>query len=781
VSPSVAGTELDQEVDMETPPFQGVIGDDWRESTPWWPELPSPPDGAPNVVLVVLDDVGFAQLGCYGSDIATPTIDRLAHQGVRLTNFHTTALCSPTRACLLTGRNHHRNGLGRVADLAVGFPGYNGEVPRENGFLSEILRQQGYATYAVGKWHLTPDDETNMAAPRHSWPIARGFDRWYGFHGGETHQFVPALYHDNHSISPPRSVEEGYHLSADLADQAIAQLADLRAVDVDRRFFLYFATGACHSPHHAPREWIERYRGRFDSGWDRWREETFARQLEAGLFPAGTEMAPRPPWVPAWDDLPESERRVAARFMECFAAFLSYTDNQLARVFDFLEQTGDLDDTLIILVSDNGASSEGGPTGSINDNRLQNFDPAGNDELARRIDELGGPAAHNNYPWGWTMAGNTPFRRWKREVHEGGVADPCIVRWPARFGPGGGVRHQFAHAVDILPTVLELAGVDLPATIEYVPQSPVDGISFASVLSPDGADVPASRTTQHFEMFGSRALYHDGWKAVTFKPIGPLYNDGIDGNAPFSEDRWELYRVAVDPAELHDLAAEEPDRLADMIERWWVAARANQVLPLDNRVLHTLAYPKPDRRAPRLAATYYPGASPVPETVAANVKNRSHTIDVDVTILPGEPAEGVLLAQGSVLGGFSLHLRQGRLRYVHNLYGKERHVVAADGAVEAGRHLVTLRFERRDPAAGQVTLEVDGTTVAEGSIPVFTVVAFSATGAGLTCGYEMGPAVGDDYQAPFACTAVIHTATVTLSEDVPVNPLVEFERIMAEQ
>jgi arylsulfatase len=620
-----------------------------------------------------------------------------------------------------------------------------------------------------------------MAAPRHSWPIARGFDRWYGFHGGETHQFVPALYHDNHSVSPPRSVEEGYHLSADLADRAIAQLADLRAVDVDRRFFLYFATGACHSPHHAPRDWIERYQGRFDLGWDQWREEIFARQLEAGLFPAGTEMAPRPPWVPAWGDLPESERRVAARFMECFAAFLSYTDDQLARVFDFLEETGDLDDTLIVLVSDNGASSEGGPTGSINDNRLQNFDPAGNKELARRIDELGGPAAHNNYPWGWTMAGNTPFRRWKREVHEGGVADPCIVSWPARLGPGGGVRRQFAHAVDILPTVLELAGVDLPPTIEYVPQSPVDGISFAPLLSSDGADAPACRTTQHFEMFGSRALYHQGWKAVTFKPIGPLYNDGIDWNAPFSEDRWELYHVAVDPAELHDLAAEEPARLADMIERWWVEARANQVLPLDNRVLHTLAYPKPDRRAPRLSATYYPGASPVPETVAANVKNRSHTIDVDVTVPPGAPAEGVLLAQGSVLGGFSLHLRAGRPRYVHNLYGKERHVIAAAEAVEAGRHLVTLRFERTEPVGGRVTLEMDGTTVAEGTIPVFTVVAFSATGAGLTCGYEMGPAVGDDYRAPFACTASIHTATVTLSEDVPVNPLVEFERIMAEQ
>ncbi len=766
---------------METPTFRGVIGDDWRESTPWWPEQATPPDGAPNVVLVVLDDVGFAQLGCYGSDIDTPTIDGLAASGLRFTNFHTTALCSPTRACLLTGRNHHRNGLGRVADLAVGFPGYNGEIPKENGFLSEALRQAGYATYAVGKWHLTPDDQTNMAAPRHSWPLARGFDRWYGFHGGETHQFVPALYHDNHSVAPPRSVGEGYHLSADLADRAIAYLADLRAVDVDRRFFLYLATGACHSPHHAPREWIDRYRGHFDRGWDVWREEIFARQLEAGLFPPGTEMAERPPWVPAWETLSEEDRRVAARFMECFAAFLSYTDAQLARVFEFLEETGDRDNTMVIVVSDNGASSEGGPNGSINDNRLQNFDGAGPAELARRIDEIGGPDAHNNYPWGWTMAGNTPFKRWKREVHEGGVADPCIVSWPSRIPADSGIRRQFAHAVDIYPSVLELAGIELPGTIDYVPQSHLDGISFAPLLDRNGAEHTATRTTQHFEMFGSRALYHDGWKAVTFKPIGPLYNDGLNWNAPFDEDRWELYHVAVDPAELHDLADQEPDRLADMIERWWVEARANQVLPLDNRVLHTLVNPKPDWRAPRLVTTYYPGASPVPETVAANVKNRSHTIDVDVTIPPGAPAEGVLLAQGSVLGGFSLHLTEGRLRYIHNLYGKERHVVSATEPVSQGRHRLTFRFDRTEPAGGTAVLEVDGTAVAQGVIPSFTIAAFSATGAGLTCGYEVGPAVGDDYVAPFACTADLHTVTVTLSEHLPVNPIVEFERIMAEQ
>src|SRR5580692_7709946 len=339
--------------------FGGKIGDDWRDSEPWWPPVPTPPDGAPNIVLVVLDDVGFAQFGCYGSDIATPNIDALASGGIRLANFRTTALCSPTRACLLTGRNHHRSGMGRVADLASGFPGYWGKPPKENGFLSEILRENGYATYAVGKWHLTPDDETHMGAPRTTWPLSRGFDRWYGFHGGETQQFVPALYHDNHSVRPGRSIEDGYHLSADLADRAIEFLGDLRAVDGDQPFFLYFCTGACHSPHQAPRPWIDRYRGQFDDGWDAWRERTYARQLALGVIPPGTGLSPRPPWVPAWEDIGDRERTVASRFMECFAGFLTYTDEQIGRVVRFLEETGELDDTVIMVLSDNGASAEG--------------------------------------------------------------------------------------------------------------------------------------------------------------------------------------------------------------------------------------------------------------------------------------------------------------------------------------------------------------------------------------------------------------------------------------
>ncbi|HET9729230.1 MAG TPA: arylsulfatase [Acidimicrobiia bacterium] len=758
--------------------FEGVIGRDWRESTPWWPPEPTPPAGAPNVVLLVLDDVGFAQLGCYGSDIATPTLDGLARNGVQLSNFHTTALCSPTRSCLLTGRNHHRNGMGRVADLAVGYPGYWGIVPRENGMLSEILRSRGYATYAVGKWHLSPEFEIHMGASRATWPLGRGFDRWYGFHGGETHQFVPALYHDNHAIMPPARPEDGYHLSADLADRAIEYVADLRAVDVDRPFFLYFATGACHSPHHAPQEWIARYRGQFDGGWDAWRDATFARQHAAGLLTSGTRLAPRPHWVPAWDELHAEDQTVAARFMECFAAYLSYTDAQIQRVFEFLAKTGDLDNTLVVAVSDNGASAEGGAIGSINDARLINFTPTTRQELRDRIDEIGGPTAHNNYPWGWTMAGNTPFKRWKREVHEGGVADPCIVSWPARV-TGRGVRRQFTHAVDVMPTILDLVGIDPPAAIDGREQSHLDGASFAAML--DNADAQPHRLTQHFEMLGSRALYHDGWKAVTFHSLGDMYGDGLDPDAPFDEDVWELYHVADDQSETVDLAADDPDRVKQLVELWWEEAQRNDVLPLNNRPLDAILHPREAVQQERPSYVYYPHTAPVPEHAAVNVRNRTHTITAYIDVPVGCVPHGVLLAIGSVLGGFSLYLRDGRLCYVHNLAGGHRDRLVADEPLMSGRHECTFAFTKTATIAGTCELRVDGKVVASGKIDHFTPMAFSYTGGGLTCGYEVGPAVGDDYTAPFPTNVTIDRVVVQLSGEPYIDAISEFMGIMAEQ
>jgi len=745
--------------------------------------VPTPPAGAPNVVLIVLDDVGFAQLGCYGSDMTTPALDGLAAEGIRLTNFHTTALCSPTRVCLLTGRNHHRSGMGRVADLAIGFPGYWGVPPRENGYLSEILQANGYATYAIGKWHLSPEDETNMAGSRTTWPLGRGFDRWYGFHGGETHQFMPALYHDNHTVRPPRSAEDGYHLSADLADHAIEFLADLRAVDAEKPYLLYFCTGACHSPHHAPREWIERYRGHFAQGWDRWREETYARQLELGVLPEGTALSPRPPWVPAWDSLSDRERALAERFMECFAAYLSYTDEQIGRLLTFVSDLEDVDNTVVMVVSDNGASSEGGKEGTINEGRLSNFNASGVGEMYRRLDEIGGPLSHNNYPWGWTMAGNTPFRRWKREVHEGGIVDPCIVRLPssARGAIDGGVRRQFAHAIDVLPTVLDLVGVQAPETIGGIAQAHLDGTSFDYLLSEEGADAPGRHVTQHFEMLGSRAIYHDGWKAVTFHPVGPLYDDGLSINAPFDDDVWELYHVDEDLSEVNDLASEYPERLAELVERWWGEARRNDVLPLDNRVMEAIAHPKPDHRRPRDTFRYFQRGAPVPESVAVRLCNRSHVITVIVDAPESVLANGVLIALGCALGGWSLHVLDGQLRYVHNLYGRTRHVLHGSKKISSGRHTVDFAFDADGGGGGRAALRLDGTVIAEGVIDRFTPAVFNEVGIGVTCGYEWGPAVGDDYAAPFAFNGIIVRAEVTTTGPAVLNPVMEIAAILAKQ
>jgi arylsulfatase A-like enzyme len=769
---------------MQPQDFGGVIGDSWRESTPWWPPEAEPPADAPNVVVIVLDDVGYAQLGCYGSDIDTPTIDRLASEGVQLANFHTTSLCSPTRACLLTGRNHHSVGMGRVADLAIGYPGHWGVIDRRHGFLPEILAESGYASYAVGKWHLTPEDETHMAASRRTWPVSRGFQRWYGFHGGETHQFVPVLFQDNQWVAPPSldQPDVEYHLSTDLADHARSYLADLRSADADQPFLLYFALGACHSPHHAPAEWIDRYAGRFDDGWDVWRERAHAGQIELGLYPSTTELSPRPPWVPAWDELPPDEQRVAARFMECFAGYLSHADAEIHRVLDFIEhELDELDDTIVVLLSDNGASAEGGKLGSINDARMWNGIPAGRSELKARIDELGGPTAHNNYPWGWTMAGNTPFKRWKREVHEGGVADPCIIRWPRGLPTdSGGVRTQYAHAIDVLPTLLDLVGIEAPERIDGVEQSPIEGASFASVLRASNA--APTRHTQYFEMLGSRAIYHDGWKAVTFKPLGAMYGDGLDPEAPFDDDQWELYHVASDFSECVDLGAAEPERLAELQAVWWSEARAHQVLPLDNRPLAALFDPRPSRASrPRDRYVYYPNAAPVPETIAVNVRNRSHTIAVEVDIPIGVVANGTLLAQGSTLGGWSFYLIDGRLHYVHNLAGSRLSRATADRRVAGGRHRLGFSFTRTADFAGGGRLFIDDDEVGEVEIPLFTPARFSITGSGLTCGFEVGPSVSDDYLAPHRFNGTIRRAAVDVTGAPYRDLAAEFDAIMAEQ
>jgi arylsulfatase A-like enzyme len=749
---------------MEPSEFKGRIGRYHWESESYWPAQAKAPEGSPNVVVIVLDDVGFAQLGCFGSDIDTPVMDRLAQGGIRYSNFHTTALCSPTRACVLTGRNHHSAGMGRIIELATGFPGYDARIPRSVGFLPAMLAPHGYAAWAVGKWHLTPEEECNVAAARDRWPLARGFERFYGFFAGETHQNYPALVEDNHQIRPPAMPEDGYHFTEDIVDQAIRLITDLRQIDPAKPFFLYLAPGACHSPHQAPQEFRDKYRGRFDRGWDAWRTETFARQKQIGVVAAHTVLSDRPDWVPAWESLDEQSRAVYARYMEVFAAYLDHTDTHIGRLVDELESRGELDDTLLMVLSDNGASSEGGPVGSVNDLRSWNFLASTVEEAHDRIDEIGGPRIHNNYPWGWTVAGNTPFRRWKRETHEGGVADPFLVHWPAGIDARGGLRHQYVHAIDIVPTILEVVGIAAPEVINGVAQRPVEGVSFAYTF--DSPEAPERHQTQYYEMFGTRALYHQGYKAVVHHEL-MAEEPGLDRAG------WELYDLRSDPSETRDLAETEPDLLAAMVERWWVEASRYQVLPLDNRPFSDFVLERPHALQPRRRYEYKPGSTMVPESVAVNVKNRPHRVSATIDV-PADGIEGTILAQGSVLGGWALFVVDSRLRYVHNLSGKEWYTVASDRRLEPGSREVAFSYGHDPRRPRWATLTVDGDVVGEAEIPQFTWNRISLTGAGLTCGYSWAPATADEFVAPFAFPAGrLSTVVVEVLGDPVVNPVAE--------
>jgi arylsulfatase A-like enzyme len=725
---------------MEQGQFQGIAGRTLEESTAWWPELPAAPTDAPNVVIVVLDDVGYAQIGCYGSDIATPTFDGLAANGLRYSNFHTTALCSPTRACLLTGRNHHASGMGRIVEFASGFPGYDATMPKANGFLSEVLVRQGYATFALGKWHLAPAPEMAMGASRERWPLGRGFERFYGFMAGETDQYHPDLVHDNHQIDPPRTPEEGYHLTEDLADRAIGYISDLRAMSPDRPFLMYFAPGACHAPHQVPLPYRDRYRGRFDQGWDRWRDEVFARQQAAGLLPEGTRLSERPHWVQAWDSLGDDERRLYARMMEVFAGFLEHTDAQVGRVLEFIESLGELDNTVVLVMSDNGASAEGGPRGSFNENYFFNMVPESLEENLRRIDDLGGPDSHNHYPWGWAWAGNTPLKRWKRETHEGGVTDPLIVCWPRGIDRSGEVRHQYVHAVDVMPTLLELIGVEAPVDLAGVPQRPLDGASFAATFGDPGAASP--RQTQYYEMLGCRAIYHDGWKAVTFHPMVGFGYEGSDPNASFDDDPWELYHVAEDFSETVDLAAQEPEHLRALVDLWWIEAERNGALPLNNQPGR-----HPDRRYRRSRYEYQPGIGVLPAAVAPNLRNRGFRITAELD-LPESGGDGVIMTHGGGAGGYALYVQGGRLHWTYNWLGARVTTVSSDEALPIGRSTIGMTFTPTGRFQGDVVLLCDDAPIGKGDVPATTPVTYGIVG--FTVGYQRGTPVSPTYRPPFA-------------------------------
>ncbi len=741
------------------------------------PAAPSPfRTGAPNVVVIVLDDLGFAQLGCYGSDLETPNLDRIAERGLRFTNFHTTAICSPTRACLLTGRNHHRVGMGMLPDLPVNYPAYTGQFPRSAGTLAQILLDAGYSTTAIGKWHLVPRDQ-RATGPFHMWPTGVGFERYYGFLNGETNQWTPNLVRDQSHVEPPATPEEGYHLDADLADEAIASLRDRRIHQPDRPFFLYYATAAPHAPHQAPAEWIDRFAGRFDDGWDAWRERTFARQKELGIVPADAELSARPDWVEAWDDIDPDRRRLYARMMECFAGFLAHADHQIGRVLDEIEAAGELDDTIVVMVSDNGCSAEGGPNGTWN--QLRHYITDEEDDIEAELahyDDLGGPRSSGHYPWGWALAGNTPFRRWKRYTFEGGVRDPLLVSWPGGLGDHGGVRDQYCHVVDLLPTVLDLAGIAPPDELGGVPQMSIDGVTIRDAL----ADVraPDPRTQQYFECWGSRAIYRDGWKAVTnhVNQLTRAERDNIAGSADFADDEWQLFDTTTDFSESHDLAAAHPETLAELVALWHEEAERNQVLPLD------------DSRDNRVDQMHLPWLT-FRGTYQLRPGDKLHESNAPVLLFGfrmvasfdadlAADADGVLCEQGDWIAGWAWFLRDGVATWTLVYDGREARVEAP---VPRGARVLSLDAVPRETGGFALTLRADGDDIATGEIADVIPATIAPDGAFLTVGYARPFPVVEDYSPPAEAPEGFVGVRIDVGAPPPFDFDSELEHVMRHQ
>jgi arylsulfatase len=772
--------------------FTGVIGRTFDVSSPAWPQPLRAKEGAPNVLFIVQDDTGFGQMGCYGSPIRTPNIDELAKNGLLFNNMHTTALCSPTRSCILTGRNHHSNAMSCITEGSTGYPGGNGYIPFENGFLSEILLQHGYSTYAMGKWHLTPADQISAAGPYDRWPLGRGFERYYGFLGGDTHQYYPELVYDNHSVEPEKTPEEGYHLTEDLVDKAISFIADSKQVAPGKPFFVYFCPGAMHAPHHVPKEWADQYKGVFDDGWDAYRERVFKRQKELGIIPKDAELSRHDPDVQDWNTLTAEEKKLYARMMEVFAGFLTHTDYHYGRLFNFLKSIGQWDNTLIMFISDNGASAEGGPHGSVNENKFFNNVPDSLEENLKAIDEIGGPTTFNHYPWGWTFAGNTPFRRWKRETYRGGISDPFIVHWPKGIKTKGEVRTQYAHAIDMVPTVLELLGIESPTSIKGVTQSPIEGHSFAHVLN--NAKAPTKHITQYFEMMGHRSIYHDGWRAVCPWP-GPSFIEAGKGfGEPIPADKlteldaknWELYQVAKDFAENHN-AAKNRTKLIEMIATWYVEAGKYNVLPVDGRGVSRFADPRPQIAVARTSYTYYPGTQMVPINACPVVLNRPHSITADVEI-PKGGAEGALLSAGDVQGGYSFYVKDGKLHYFYNYVGSSFCHVESNIPVPEGRHKVRFEFEvtgqpdvrNGKGAPGRGQLYIDDKLVGQVDIPL-TMPLSLGLGGGIVCGADTGSPVTSEYKPPFKFTGTLYGVTIDVSGEHIKDEEAEMRKVMARQ
>ncbi|MGE5697005.1 MAG: arylsulfatase [Candidatus Sericytochromatia bacterium] len=761
--------------------FAGKIEVDIRDSEPDWGPFAAPtaPEGAPNVLYIVWDDTGIATWDCFGGLVEMPAMSRIAERGVRLSQFHTTALCSPTRASLLTGRNATTVGMATIEEFTDGFPNCSGRVPFDTALISEVLAERGWNTYCVGKWHLTPLEESNLAATKRHWPLARGFERFYGFMGGETDQWYPDLVYDNHPVAPPATPEDGYHLSKDLADRTIEFVRDAKVIAPDKPWFSYVCPGAGHAPHHVFREWADKYAGKFDMGYERYREIVLENQKKLGIVPPDTELSPvnpyldvtgpnGEPWplqdtVRPWDTCNDEEKKLFCRMAEVFAGFLSYTDAQLGRILDYLEESGQLDNTIVVVISDNGASGEGGPNGSVNEVKFFNGYIDTVEESLRFYDNLGGIETYNHYPIGWAMAFNTPYKLFKRYAsHEGGIADTAIISWPDGIKTHGEVRDNYINVCDITPTVYELLGITPPDTVNGIPQKTLDGMSFRAALDDPNADT--GKDTQFYAMLGTRGIWHKGWFANAIHAATP------SGWGHFEQDRWELFHIETDRSQCHDLAEREPEKLEELKKLWFEEAAKYNGLPLaDLNILETITRWRPYLAGERASFTYYPNAAEVGLGAAVELQGKSFSVLADVTV-DTTGAEGVIFKQGSAHGGHVLFVQDGRLHYVYNFMGEEEQKVSSSGAVPLGKHILGVRYtlkgtvEGSHTPLGDVTLYIDEDEVGTRPDVRTHPGTFGLASASLSVGRNTGSAVCSSYKAPYAFTGgTIQQAVVDIS------------------
>jgi arylsulfatase A-like enzyme len=774
-SPSATSTIDGKQLPPEPPKFGGVIKEDAKESTPYWPPSVVPPKGAPNVLLIMTDDQGYGVSGTFGGVIPTPNMDRIAKAGLRYTQFHSTALCSPTRAALITGRNHHSVGFGVIGEMSAGYPGYDSVIGPESATIGTILRDNGYATSWFGKNHNTPTYLYSAAGPFDQWPLGMGFEYFYGFMGGETDQWTPYLFRNTSQIFPWVG-KPGYNLTTDMADEAISYMNGLNAAAPDKPFFVYYVPGGTHSPHQPKKEWIDKFKGKFDMGWEKLREQIFANQKRLGVIPANTQLTPWPDTLPKWDSLSFVQKKLYAREAEVFAGYAAYTDHEIGRVIQAVEDMGKLDNTLIIYISgDNGTSAEGTLEGTPNQmtayNGILKLPEA---ELMLHYEDWGSDKTYPHMSVAWSWAFDTPFK-WTKQVasHFGGTRQGMAISWPGHITDAGGIRTQFHHIIDIVPTILEAAGIQAPATVNGITQRPIEGVSMVYTFDKANANAPSKRDTQYFEMFANRGIYHDGWYACTTPPVPPWLL-GTAKLPEINDYKWELYNIADDYSQNNDLAASNPDKLRELQSLFLTEAAKYQVLPLDNSILPRLLTPRPSATAGRTVFTYSGENAGIPLGNAPSILDKDYTITAEVTV-PAGGAEGMIVTMGGRFGGYALYLLKGKPVFVYNMLDLERFRWEAgvggrdlfSDALKPGKHTIVFDFKYNGPGPGKGgtgVLTVDGKLVAAKTIP-HTIPILMTIDETFDIGSDTRTAVDDSYKLPFRFTGKIDKLTYKLGPE----------------